>query len=185
METGEGTMSTADEWVSKGLSVLAERGEEAVRVEPLAKALGVTKGSFYWHFRDRQALLDAMLVSWQTIATQSIIDAIDKFGGTPAARLTELIGRTSQRPKAAALEQAIRAWAARSPQARAALEAVDEKREGYVRDLLIAHGLSKSMAARRSRILYLALIGEFAWVSHGGKPSGRPPWDELVGLVLG
>src|ERR1043165_7845340 len=54
----------ADAWVAAAFDALAQGGVDAVRVEPLAKALGITKGSFYWHFTDRRALLDAMLGSW-------------------------------------------------------------------------------------------------------------------------
>src|ERR1051325_11082310 len=54
----------AEAWVAAAFDALAEGGVDAVRVEPLAKALGITKGSFYWHFADRRALLDAMLTAW-------------------------------------------------------------------------------------------------------------------------
>ena len=54
----------ASAWIEAALEALADGGVEAVRVEPLAKALDVTKGSFYWHFADRRALIDAMLTSW-------------------------------------------------------------------------------------------------------------------------
>ncbi len=145
----------------------------------------MTKGSFYWHFRNRDALLAALLARWQEVATQAIIDRVDAIGGTAAARLTALVESTHRGKRAARVENAIRAWAAWDRQARAALQAVDARREAYVRDLLIEHGLSASRATDRARILYLALIGEFAWVSHGGAPSGAGPWDEAVRLLLG
>jgi hypothetical protein len=84
----------------------------------------------------------------------------------------------------AAREQAIRAWGASDASARAALESVDKKREAYVRALLIGNGLPGPLAGKRARLLYLALISEFAVVSHGGKPSGKGPFQELVRLVL-
>jgi AcrR family transcriptional regulator len=176
---------SAQDWVEAGLLLLGQQGVEAVKVEPLARELGVTKGSFYWHFRDRSALLAAILAHWQSVATQAIMDRIDGIEGTPAARLGALIEITSQGKRAARIEHGIRAWGARDKQVRAVLHSVDVRREGYVRDLLIEHGLTPAQASRRSRIMYLALIGEFAWISHGGPASGPGPWQELVQLVLG
>ena len=167
------------------MTLLGQSGVDAVKVEPIARTLGVTKGSFYWHFRDRDALLAAILEHWSAIATQAIIDRVDALGGTPASRLATLIETSSQGKRGPRIEQAIRAWGAHDPKARAVLSAVDARREAYVRGLLCEHGLSKLQAAQRARILYLALIGEFAWVSHGGTASGPAPWQELVRLVLG
>lgn len=167
------------------MSALGRDGVEAVKVEPLARELGVTKGSFYWHFRDRDALLEGIRRHWESIATQAIIDRIDSLGGTAASRLTALVETTSRGKRTAQIEHAIRAWAARDRRTRTVVQAVDARREAYVRDLLIEHGLAPSRATHRARILYLALIGEFAWISHGGPPSGPAPWKEIVGLVLG
>lgn len=166
------------------MTLLGQQGADAVKVEPLARVLGVTKGSFYWHFRDRDALMTAILEHWQSVATQAIIDRVDALGGTPAARLEALIESTSQSKRAARIEHAIRAWAAHDRQARAALQVIDAKREAYVRDLLIEQGVPALRATLRARILYLALIGEFAWISHGGQPSGPAPWNEIVRLMV-
>ena len=176
---------SAQDWIVAGMAVLGEQGADAVRVEPLARALGVTKGSFYWHFRDRDALLRAMLEHWQGFATQAIIDRIDALGGTPAARLRALVVTTGRGKRTPRIENAIRAWGARDRDVRAVLQSVDARREAYVRNLLVEHGLTPAQATARARILYLAMIGEFAWTSHGGAPSGAGPWRELVDLVLG
>jgi AcrR family transcriptional regulator len=184
MDRAKKTSKDADDWVQAGLLLLAKQGIDAVKVERLAAALGVTKGSFYWHFRDRDALLSALLVRWQAISTQAIIERVSSVGGTPKERLTALVDATSQSKRAPQVEQAVRAWAARERQARVVLEAVDSQREAYVRDLLVEHGLSPLLAQQRARVLYLALIGEFVWVSHGGQPSGTGPWHELVRLLL-
>jgi AcrR family transcriptional regulator len=175
---------SAQDWVEAGFALLAQQGIEAVRVEALARTLGVTKGSFYWHFRDRDALLAALLTHWQSIATQAVIDRLDALGGTAAARVNALVQTTRHGQRAARIEHAIRAWAALDKQARAALQVVDARREEYVRNLLVEHGLSSVRAAQRARILYLALIGEFAFIAHGGSASGAGPWQELVRLVL-
>jgi AcrR family transcriptional regulator len=185
MERAGKPTKSLEDWVDEGLKLLAQQGVDAIKVERLATALGVTKGSFYWHFRDREALLDAMLARWELITTQSVVARIDAVGGSAAERLTTLIQTASQSKRGPRLDQAIRAWAARDKHARSVLQAVDTKREGYVQALLVEHGLSTAHSKARARMLYLALIGEYAWVSHGGSPSGGEPWQELVQLVLG
>jgi AcrR family transcriptional regulator len=185
MDRTNKVLKSAQDWVEAGFGLLGQLGVEAVKVEPLARALGVTKGSFYWHFRDRDALLAAILAHWESIATQAIIDRVEGQGGSAAARVNALVLSTSQGKRTARIEHAIRAWGARDKQARVVLQAVDARREEYVRNLLIEHGLSPARAAQRARILYLALIGEFAFISHGGSASGQGPWQELVRLVLG
>ncbi len=179
-----GSGRTAQDWVQAALKVLVRKGVAAVAVEPLARSLGVTKGSFYWHFKDRAALLAQVLKHWEAVATQQVMDAVEAQGGSAADRLGALMVRTSQHPEAPGLEAALRAWGALDVRVRKVLERVDARREDYVTGLLVEHGLRPGQARRRSRILYLALIGEFAWVSHGGAPSGAGPFEELVALAL-
>lgn len=170
-------------WVAAAFSALAKGGLEAVRVEPLAERLGVTKGSFYWHFEDRRALLDAMLDAWELLATNAIIARVDSKPGTPKERLSVLMNLTTSVGEGAPVEHAIRAWGATDASVRRRLVKVDETRQAYVRDLLVGAGLTPARATARSRILYLALIGEFTWVSLGGAPSGAALWKELYGLL--
>ncbi|MET0387824.1 MAG: hypothetical protein ABW321_17765, partial [Polyangiales bacterium] len=94
------------------------------------------------------------------------------------------VDTSSQGKRSARIEHAMRAWGARDRQVRTVLQDVDTRREAYVRGLLTDHGLTSSVASQRARILYLALIGEFAWISHGGAASGPEPWRELVRLLL-
>jgi AcrR family transcriptional regulator len=185
MERAGQLTKSREDWVDEGLKLVAQQGIDAVKVERVATALGVTKGSFYWHFRDRDALLKALLTRWEAIATQSVIARVDASGGTAADRLTTLIQSVSQSTRAARYEQAIRAWAARDKHAKAVVQTVDAKREAYVQALLVEHGLPAARAKTRARMLYLALLGEYACVSLGASPSGSEPWQELVRLVLG
>ncbi|MEY4580539.1 MAG: hypothetical protein RL701_5242 [Pseudomonadota bacterium] len=175
---------SAEDWLSAGLSLLAKQGLEAVKVERLATLLGVTKGSFYWHFRDRDALLVALLERWRDVSTQAIIERVNAGGGTPAERLQALIGMTSRGKRGWQLEHAMRAWGARDRHTRSVLEAIDAQREAYVRDLLIEHGLSTSAATRRAHTFYLTLIGEHTWIAHGGTPSEPDAWLDLLQLLL-
>ncbi len=170
-------------WVAAAFSMLGKGGVEAVRVEPLAERLGVTKGSFYWHFKDRRALLDAVLDAWEEQATAAIIARVDSKMGTPKERLAVLMRLTTTVDEGAAVEHAIRAWGATDQGVRRRLSKVDETRQAYVRDLLVGAGLTPARATARSRLFYLALIGEFTWVSLGGEPSGAALWKELYGLL--
>jgi AcrR family transcriptional regulator len=171
-------------WILAALEVLGVEGVAQVRVEPLARKLGVTKGSFYWHFANRDDLLDALLDHWQRLATADIIAHVETAASAPAARLERLVSLVSRSREAPNVESAIRAWGVSDAKARRRLAAIDEQRERYVRDLLVAHGLSAEVAAMRSRALYLMLIGEFAWVAHQGKPSSPAVWREILAMLL-
>lgn len=172
------------DWIQAALKALVRAGPEAVRVEPLAKQLKVTKGSFYWHFQDRAALLDALLERWREVATLAVMQAVDPAGPGPEARLKALVSMTSQSKEAPAIEGAIRAWSASDPRARKVVKAIDRARERYVTELLVKCGLAPKLAALRAHLLYLALIGEFSLVGHGCTPSGPGPFAELLRLLL-
>ncbi len=172
------------EWVAAATRLLADQGVDAVRVEPLSAALGVTKGSFYWHFAHRRALLDAVLDAWERRATSAVIDAVETASGAPSGRLSRLVALIGRSRRAPSVEHAIRAWGALDPRARAVLARVDARREAYVRGLLRALGLPPAAARTRSHLAYLMMIGEFTWVAHGGAPAGPGPWRELVRLLL-
>lgn len=178
------TAKSAEDWVRAAFRVLARQGVDAVKVEPLAGELGVTKGSFYWHFADRAALLTALLAEWERVATSRVIEELDRHGEAPRERLNRLMTMAVSHPRAAQIEQAIRAWGARDRAVRKSLERVDERRIDYVRSMLIAAGVDRIRATRRSQLMYLALLGEYAVVSHGGAPQPAAVWRELVDLAL-
>ena len=175
---------TAEDWVTLGLKVLAAKGSGAIRVEPMARALKVTKGSFYWHFEGRRALERAMVARWETFATEQIIMVTEGKGGTAAERMRLLMKLTMTHPSAPSLEHAMRTWGATDKTVSRVLARVDERRQAYVRGLLVEHGLSPAAATSRAHLLYLALIGEYVWVSHGCDPTSAEAREELLQLVL-
>jgi AcrR family transcriptional regulator len=148
------------DWCRAGLRELAAHGIEAVRVEPLARRLNVTKGSFYWHFADRRALLDAMLEAWERDHTSAIIDEVEVEGGCASHRLLRLFERVIDGD--GRLDRAIRAWSLVDSKARRSVRRVDRRRLGYVEALLHEVGLPKPLAVARSRLVYFALIGGFS-----------------------
>jgi AcrR family transcriptional regulator len=151
----------ADAWVQAAFDALADGGVDAVRVEPLAKALGITKGSFYWHFADRRALLDAMLEAW----TEGRVAAIRQQAarrGPPAAVLRELADRYTRNANARglAIELAIRALARADDGAAKAVRSVDRERLAHVGDLFTALGWAGGQAQARAALFYSYLFGQ-------------------------
>lgn len=171
-------------WVIRAFAVLAERGVDGVRVEALARDLEVTKGSFYWHFKDRRALLDAMLDEWRRVATDEVIDRVEAKGGGPADKLRFLV-RICSTGQGDRVEAAMRSWALNDERARSTVAAVDEAREAYVTELLVGVGFGRAEARRRARVLYLLLVGMFTWTAHDGAPGPRGLNETVASMVLG
>jgi AcrR family transcriptional regulator len=171
-------------WVAAGLRALATGGIEAVRIEVLARELGMTKGSFYWHFADRRALLDAIVARWEAASTSDVIAEVDGKGGSAADRLRHLLALCFRGGGVDRVESALRRWGSIDDAIHPILARIDAARLAYVADLLVEHGLPAPVARDRSRILYLALIGEFTWTSHGGAPTSRRTLEELTSMLL-
>src|SRR5215467_199261 len=102
------TRTPRNTWIKEGLRALAAGGPDAVRIEPLAKALGVTRGGFYWHFDDRQALLDELLDAWERIAVDEVIERVEGGAGDARARLRRLFGLAGSGEELLALDLAVR-----------------------------------------------------------------------------
>src|ERR1700720_3402412 len=84
------TRTPRSKWIQEGLRALAAGGPNAVRIEPLAQALGVTRGGFYWHFKDRRALLEEILDAWERVSVDEAIERVDREGGDARAKLRRL-----------------------------------------------------------------------------------------------
>src|SRR5215213_2773551 len=74
-------------WIEQGLRALADGGPDAVRIELLAQALGVTRGGFYWHFGDRRALLEEILDTWERVSVDEVTERVESAGGDTTAKL--------------------------------------------------------------------------------------------------
>ncbi len=173
-------------FLGAGFDVLCETGVGDVRISTLCARLGVTKGSFYWHFESREALLHAMLDQWEGAGTEAVITAVEAKQHDPAERLRLLLHTVfAESPRTDRIEAAIRAWAAADPQAAATVARVDARRLAYVRGLLEAMGAPRAVAKHRAALLYRALIGEFTWRAHGGAPLGTRALAELHRMLVG
>ncbi len=145
-------------WISCGLEVLATSGIDDVRVEPIAKLMKVTKGSFYWHFKNRDDLLAAILQEWVNTETHGLIDRVESIGGDPAAKLLHLFELATQIN--GRLENAMRGWSIRDPQVAAMILVVDRDRLSYTKKLFLEIGFDPVAAEVRARMAYFSLVGE-------------------------
>lgn len=146
-----------------GFRALVAAGPEAIRVEALARELGATKGSFYWHFKDLRGLLAAMLEAFERLASTEITSAVRRGGGDPRAQVMRLVEMVSTLPEAecggTALEPSLRDWGRTDPMARATLERVDAQRLADLCAFLGEAGLDTARAAEGAVRFYAALIG--------------------------
>lgn len=173
-----------EDWIRAGFRALRDGGVETVRVEPTADSLGVTKGSFYWHFDNRQALLDAMLTTWERTGTDQIIDLVNATGADPKKRLRALIGAATATDQSGdVIEARLRAWAGTDSAAAATIGRVDARRVEFVVNLLEEMGIPRRQAELRSGALYRMLIGEYTWRTSGGPTGNRALLDEIIEMV--
>lgn len=147
----------ATTWVDAGIEILVRESIEHVRIDRLAADLGMTKGSFYWHFKNREELLGAILDRWYQKATLGVRDRAEREGSTAEEkllRLLELPFWSPQAERAADLELAIRAWSRRSPLARRAVQKVDAMRLEYLTGLLRSVLAGDEDATARAHLTY-------------------------------
>ena len=142
---------TPADWVYAGIDLLVEGGIAAVRIDRLASSLGVTRGSFYHHFKDREALLHEMLDYWVQKWTYSIFEEITLLDLGPATTLITLIKMVRGR-NAAQYEATFRAWALHDPMAKEVVRRADEERLSFIRKLFQALGFKGLDAENRARL---------------------------------
>jgi AcrR family transcriptional regulator len=147
---------SAKDWLDLGLRVLVQRGFTALKAEPLAKAMGVSRGSFYWHFADIGAFHAAILKHWREVTAEQIIAGLEASARDDNPLLLLLNRAFGNRQ---ALEKAVRGWAASDLKARAAVQAIDRRRLDYLEHMLRQAGLEAEAAAARAQILYWAFLG--------------------------
>lgn len=155
------TQLDPERWVEVATDVLAKEGISGLRVEVLAKRCGVTKGSFYWHFKDRQALLDAVLEQWKLGRIRDIEKTTTVVPGGEREQLhfaIEVYGASRNR-KGMSIELAVRDWARHDRRAASVVEEVDLYRLECTEKLFIAAGMSDAEAKSRSLLLYACVFG--------------------------
>jgi AcrR family transcriptional regulator len=150
------------EWISGATELMSKLGIDGVRVEVLAKTLGVTKGSFYWHFKDRKDLLDGLLEVWREGRIRDIEKQTAPSPGKEREQARHLIEvySAARNRKGIGIELAIRDWARRDPSAGETVEAVDAHRLECTRKLFRIIGFDEREAKARSLMLYAYVFGQ-------------------------
>jgi len=172
------TRTPRSKWIDAGLRALAAGGPDAVRIEPLAHKLGVTRGGFYWHFADRGALLDALLDTWERVTTDEVYERLESEGGDTLAKLRRLSELTSS--GVAAVDLAVRDWARRDQAVAERLRRIDNRRMNHLRELFGAICSDADDVEARCMLYYSLLIGRhFIAADHGARSS-----EDVLELTL-
>ena len=162
------TRTPRGQWVEAGLQALAAGGPEAVRVETLARDLGVTKGGFYWHFADRGALLEEMLQSFERVGVDDVIEYVEQDGGNGREKLRRLFDKAEGSDTR--VELAIRDWARRDRSVARRLRRVDNRRMEYLRLLFRDLCPDEDDVEARSLLAFsLYIANHFIAADHGGR----------------
>ena len=151
-----------EDWIKAGFRALSRGGPAAVKVEVIARDLGSTKGSFYWHFKDQAALKAAMLELWKSKATDDVITSLTNVA-TDAAKIVALVAAATEAPDdtfgGPEIEAAIRDWGRYDAGVRAAIDGIDAKRLDFVTSLFVGLSLDQKDAATRAALICSAYVG--------------------------
>jgi len=157
-------------WVEAALEALAAGGPETIRIEALATHLGVSKGGFYWHFKDRAALLDEMLDSWERRVVGDVIAQVEDEPEEPRAKLRHLFELAASAPDLLPIELALRDWSRRDAEVAVRLHRVDNQRMDYLRSLFGPICVDEDDAEARSILAFSLFIGSnFILAEHRGR----------------
>ncbi len=153
---------SAEDWIACALQTLIESGIEAVQITALARRLDVTRGSFYWHFESREALLDALLTHWRRQNTGVMVEALtgaDSLDTGILALFSVWVDDARFDPK---LDQAVRDWARHSDTLHGAVKSEDDARVAAIAGFYTRHGYEQPEAFIRARVLYYTQISYYA-----------------------
>ena len=179
---------TREDWIGAALSAIAEGGLAAVAVEPLATRLGTTKGSFYWHFVNREALIDAALSTWEDEHTSAVLAQVAASPEGPAQRLELLVRRVVEMAERDRIGLALLVDAGH-PSVAPVLDRVTRSRLAGIAGLFRELGFDAAHARARALLAYSAYLGH-AQIAHStpallpsGRPARRAYFEEVMRLL--
>src|SRR5436305_7238523 len=176
------TRTPRSKWIEQGLRALAAGGPDAVRIELLARALGVTRGGFYWHFDHRRALLEEILDMWERASVDEVIERIESEGGDARAKLRRLSTLAASSDEPLRIDLAVRDWARRERTVAERLRRVDNRRMDYMRSLFGAFCPNDDEVEVRCLLAFSLFIGSnFVAADHGVGRSRR----DVLAMALG
>jgi len=147
---------TAQAWIDFALTTLAHEGFEALKADVLARKLGLSRGSFYWHFTDLGTFHTRVIEHWRQRTTEAIIVDLERYDSREE-RLEALVRRGFGHD--GVLEVRMRAWADSNAEAARVLTDIDRRRREYIEQMLVDAGIPPSRAATRAQILYWTYLG--------------------------
>jgi AcrR family transcriptional regulator len=162
-QTAKGWRGSREVWLDAAKAAFVENGVDAVKIQPLASGLKLSRTSFYWFFKDREALLDALLEDWEAKNTGAFVDACTAYAETVAEAVLNLIVVFHDPhlfdPK---LDFAVRSWAHHSQPVMERINAADDRRLAAIRAMFLRFGVPEQEADVRARTVYLTQIGYIA-----------------------
>jgi AcrR family transcriptional regulator len=148
-----------ESWIKGAFDTLYEEGIDQVRIERLAKRLEVTKGSFYWHFKNRSELLEALIEHWNDEMTKTVLENAKMFPGDPKQRIFGTLRYIISYEKTK-YDPVVRAWANHDPKAQKYVEKVDKMRISFLTQLFNDANFNEEESGIRARMLYYYVLGE-------------------------
>jgi AcrR family transcriptional regulator len=170
---------TKTDWIRQGLHSLASEGPTALKVGPMSARLKVSRGSFYWHFRDIADFRSQVLRSWQERSTDRIIQDLDARKGEPG-RLKQLMQEAFSSKRD--LDRAMRSWASVDEDVASVVASVDARRIAQLMDLLVEAGVPREAASHRATFLYWAYLGQTVTMHPGHCSMSERGLDEIGSL---
>ena len=165
--------TSRERWIEEGLRMLAEGGSDAVRIEPLARRLKVTRGGFYHYFANRAELLSEMLDGWERRVTREVLERVEGEGGDPRTRASRA-GALTFDQELLPVELAVRDWARREPAVAARVRRVDNARMDYLREQFRTICESDDELEARCTLAFGFAIGNhFMTPDHGNRSPGE------------
>jgi AcrR family transcriptional regulator len=161
MEMPKKTRLSREDWLQETLKVLQQRGVESVKIVVIAERMGVTSGSFYWHFKNLRDLLDCLLEFWERELTDAVMETAKAFSGSPEDRILNLMLQVIEED-AAVYDHAISVWARNDPAAHEVYHRTLHKRFDFAAWMFKQCGFSDRQAAIRGRLMVAYLMGESA-----------------------
>jgi AcrR family transcriptional regulator len=180
------TRTPRSSWIDGGLRALAAGGPDAVRIELLARELGVTRGGFYWHFDHRHALLEEMLDTWERVGVDEVIERVENDGEDKDARakLRRLFAIGASSDEVLRIELAIRDWARRDQAVAERLRRIDNRRMDYMRSLFSAFCPDEGEVEARCMLAFSVWIGNHLIAADHGRRSREDVLDLALRRLL-
>ncbi|WP_313352677.1 TetR/AcrR family transcriptional regulator [Paracoccus sp. (in: a-proteobacteria)] len=154
-----GWRGSREGWLEAGYQALIDSGVDAVKIQPLAKQLNLSRTSFYWFFGDREALLNALLEGWEARTTQPLVAATRQYAETQTEAMLNVLTCLLSDAFDSRLEFAVRSWALQDRKVAERIEVADAARLQALVEMLVAWGHDPAVADVRARTVYLVQIG--------------------------